>query len=178
MRASELARILSDVVPEIPSPILGLEQYTTPPELAVEIAFHAKMSGLLEGGVTVLDVGAGTCMLSLPMLLLDDSALVVAVEADPRLGGLCLEASRVLGVHERIVYAVQRVSDAIMPPLSSEPHLAVTNPPFGVWRRGADWGLLRYAMRSGARRVYAILKSGNLDLHSRRASSMGYECRM
>jgi putative methylase len=136
------------------------------------------MSGLVENGGVVLDIGAGTCVLSIPILMLGESVKAVAVDADRRLGGLCLEAARSLGVRDRIVYTVQWISEGVDPPLSGEPVLAVTNPPFGVWRKGADWEMLGYGMRSGAPRIYAILKSGNLDLHVRRAAAMGYGARL
>ncbi|MCE4612743.1 MAG: hypothetical protein F7C07_02785 [Desulfurococcales archaeon] len=178
MKVSELVKTLSRKVPEIPSPSLGLEQYTTPPEIAVEVAVHAMLSGLLDNDGLVLDIGAGTCMLSLPVLLLSDSVFVVAVEADVRLGSLCLNASKELGVHDRVLYVGQVIGTGMDPPLYRRPVLVLTNPPFGVWRKGADWELLGYGLRSGASRVYAILKSGNMSIHARRAKAMGYKARL
>jgi len=54
----------------------------------------------------------------------------------------------------------------------------VTNPPFGVWRRGADWEVLSYALNLGPEAVYAILKSGNLEFHAREAARRGYRARL
>ncbi|MEB3861315.1 MAG: hypothetical protein GSR84_03750, partial [Desulfurococcales archaeon] len=56
--------------------------------------------------------------------------------------------------------------------------LVVTNPPFGVQRRGADWEVLLHALEASRHRVYAILKSGNIDYHRRAAARVGYRVRL
>jgi putative methylase len=175
MSSSALARLLETTVPGIESPRRELEQYTTPADIAVRIAVHAKLSGALEGAV-VADLGAGTCRLVLPMIVMG-ARLGVAVDADPRLWRYCRRAAEALGVSDRLVYVASRLSGKLGP-LWGLIDLAVTNPPFGVWRRGADWEVLSHAMEAGVPRIYAILKSGNMHYHEARAREWGYSARL
>ncbi|MEM1873294.1 MAG: RsmD family RNA methyltransferase [Acidilobaceae archaeon] len=171
----ELARLLEKAAPRIPSPRLNLEQYTTPADLALKLALHAKLSGLLEDGV-VADLGAGTCRLALAALLLGASK-AVAVEADLRLSSLCLEAARELGVSDRLLFIASRVGRAEGPLARGGPDVILMNPPFGVHRRGSDTEFLLYAFSLEPSRVYAILKSGNLSYHASLSAENGYRAR-
>ncbi len=172
--ASRLAAIIERTVPRIPSPDPGLEQYTTPGDIAARLAATIAVRAGLDHAF--LDLGAGTCRLSAPLLLLGAEA-VVAVDADARLAPLCMRALEGLGAADRVVYLVARVA-AGRGPLRAFPGVVVTNPPFGVQRRGADREILEYAFSLGPWRVYAILKSGNEDFHRRLAGRWGYTLRV
>lgn len=175
MRLASLKRLIEEI-PPIPSPSPRLEQYTTPAEHAILLASHALHSGLLEGS-TVVDLAAGTCRLSLAFLLLGASR-AVAVDADRRLAPICLEAASRLGLGAGIAYIVSHISWPRGPLAPCSVDLAVSNPPFGVQRRGADWEVLGHALEAARLRVYALVKSGNIDYHRRAAARMGYSVRL
>ncbi|BAA79408.1 conserved hypothetical protein [Aeropyrum pernix K1] len=164
--------LLERAVNPIPSPRRELEQYTTPADIAVRIAVDALLRGLLEGALAA-DLAAGTCRLGLALLLYGASR-VAAVEADGRLAGLCLGAAEKLGLGGRIFFVASRVSRRRGPLAAGSVDLVATNPPFGVWRRGADWEVLEYALRLKPRAVYAIVKSGNMGFHAAKAAGLGY----
>lgn len=176
VRISKISKLLEEVTPGIPKPIRELEQYTTPAHIALRIAQHAKLSGLLEDSV-VVDLGAGTCRLSLATLLLG-APKVVAVDIERRLQPLCMEAARRLGLEGFIEFIVSHISRDRGPIGSCEGCIVVTNPPFGVWRRGADTEFILYALSLKPSRVYAILKSGNLGYHRGLALSRGYNVKL
>ena len=167
-----LARLLEEAAPRIPGPRRELEQYTTPADLALKVAGHAALKGVLEGAV-VADLAAGSCRLGLAALMLG-AGRMVAIEADVRLAKVCLEAARILGLDGLVSFIASRVRGRVGPLASGSIDLAFTNPPFGVVRRGADWEVLSHAMEARVPRIYAILKSGNLEFHRREASRRGY----
>ncbi|MEB3779861.1 MAG: METTL5 family protein [Desulfurococcales archaeon] len=175
VRIDKLAILIERTVPPIRSPILSLEQYTTPGDIAAKIALHAKLSGALDEAV-VADLGAGTCRLIVPLLILGASK-GYAIDVDERLAYECLNASRILNIGDKLIYIISRIKDE-MGPLRDSVDLVVVNPPFGVWRRGADWEMLSYALYLNPERVYAILKSGNIEYHTRMARKRGYEARV
>ncbi len=174
MRLSRLKRIIEQI-PPIPEPQVELEQYTTPAEIVVTIASHLTNTASMDT-LDVADLGAGTCRLSLPLLLLGARRLV-AVDADPRLARPCMEAASSLGVGGQLVYIVSRIIwKGPLAPCSVD--VAVSNPPFGVHRRGADWEVLAHSLEASRWRVYAVVKSGNIDYHARAASRFGYKVRL
>jgi putative methylase len=173
VRLHRLARVLEEAVPRIPRPRLDLEQYTTPAELALRLALYASR----DEPETIADLGAGTCRLAAAAALLT-GARVVAVEVDDRLAPLCLEAVDRLGVSGLVEFVSGRISLDNGPLAPGSIDVVITNPPFGVHRKGADWELLGYAMHLGARAVYAILKSGNFDFHAREAERRGYKANL
>jgi putative methylase len=176
VRISNLARMLEEATPRIPEPIRELEQYTTPADIALRIAQHAKLSGLLEGR-TVIDLGAGTCRLSIAALLLGASR-ALAVDVDRRLQPLCLEAARRFNLEGSLEFIASHISRDKGPLAVCEDCIVVMNPPFGVWRRGADTEFILYALSLKPVRVYAILKSGNLEYHGELALGRGYSVKL
>ncbi len=176
MRISRLSRMLEEATPRIPEPIRELEQYTTPAHIALRIAQHAKLSGLLDDNI-VVDLGAGTCRLSIAALLLG-APKAIAVDVDRRLQPICMEAARRFNLEGAIEFIASRISRDSGPLARCEDCIIVTNPPFGVWRRGADTEFILYALSLKPARVYAILKSGNLEYHGDLALSMGYKVRL
>ncbi len=173
MRLHRLAAALERVAPRIPDPKPELEQYTTPAEIAVELAAHAARARPRKAA----DLAAGTCRLAAALALLA-GVPVAAIEVDGRLAPHCLAAARGLGVAGLIDFIESRVTGPAGPLAPGSTDVVVTNPPFGVWRRGADWEILSHAMEAGARAVYAILKSGNMGFHEREAAKRGYKARL
>ncbi len=173
LRLGRLARLLEDAAPRIPNPDRSLEQYTTPADLALKIAAHAALSGILEGSI-VADLAAGSCRLALAALMLGASR-AIAVEVDARLAPLCLKASARLGLSDRLFFIASRINRSKGPLKPGSIDLVLTNPPFGVVKKGADWEILSYAISLRAERIYAILKGGNLDFHKSMASLSGYK---
>ncbi len=165
--------LLEREVPPIPNPSRNLEQYTTPAEIAVVVASRALLEGVLDGSM-VADLGAGTCRLAIAALLLGASR-AIAVDADGRLAPICLEAAARLGLEERISYVVSRVSSFAGPLRPGSVDLIIMNPPFGVWRRGADKEFIEYAASLRPKAIIAVVKSGNIEYHRRLASRLGYK---
>ena len=175
VKASRLKKLLESSVPPIRGGLRDLEQYTTPAEIALAMAMHAKLAGMLDGAV-VADLGAGTCRIAIAALLLGASK-AVAVDVDERFYGDCLRASRALGLDGRLSYVVSHISGGEGPLRRGLLDLVMMNPPFGVWRRGADTEFLEYAMSLRPRAVIAIVKSGNIGYHEALARKHGYELR-
>jgi putative methylase len=172
LRISSLARILEETVPRIPEPREELEQYTTPAELALRVSSYALIKFK---NAVVADLGAGTCRIALASLLLGASK-VVAVDVDPRLPPLCMDAARRLGLEDRLLYVISYVfKDS---GLLKNVDVIISNPPFGVKRRGADREFLEFSMRSRVPLIIAIVKSGNFNFHRGLALREGYEARL
>jgi len=170
-----LAAEIERAIPAIERPSRSLEQYTTPGELAAFIALHA--ASRIDSCRWAVDLAAGTCRLAAALALVL-GCRVVAVEADARLGAPCREGLERLGVDGNVAFVTHWIGRAAGP-LRRGPDVAVTNPPFGVARRGADWDILGYALsRLKPGLLYAILKSGNLDFHASRAREHGYRLRL
>jgi putative methylase len=153
VRYSRLRVVLEREVPGLPEPKRRLEQYRTPPELALEI-----VSKLPRGCSLVVDLGSGTGMLSYAASLAR-GVYAVGVEVDPA----AAEAARRSSLYrESIVDFV--VADASRLPLRRlEAACVVQNPPFGVVRRGADRLFVEAAAWLGARVILS------LHLYSERA---------
>jgi len=162
---------VEEAAPPIPAPDPLLEQYTTPGDIAARLAHTVAMRDPLSNA-RVADLGAGTCRLSLALALYGAPHLT-AVDADPRLPLLCISAFESLGL-EPPSYLVSMITRAGGPLRPGSIDVVVMNPPFGVQRRGADTVFLAYAMVLGADRIYAILKTGNEDFHTRLAKEYGY----
>ncbi len=169
-RVSQVVRLIERVSPPIPNPDPKLEQYTTPGEIAARLAQLVKLHGFI--GSSIADLGAGTCRLTLALSLFGASKLV-PVDADRRLAKLCLEAYEAASL-EPPSYIVSWISRDRGPLSPGSVRVIVMNPPFGVQRRGADTEFLLYAMSISPERIYAILKTGNEEYHTRLAGEHGY----
>ncbi|MEB3807146.1 MAG: METTL5 family protein [Desulfurococcales archaeon] len=175
-RVSEVARLVERASPRIPDPSPRLEQYTTPGDIAARLANWIALHEDLEFN-RIVDLGAGTCRLSIALALYG-ARYIIGVDADPRLAGYCRKAFSAIGsssLQGYIVSVIKRGSSLLR---QRAVDLVVTNPPFGVQRRGMDTVFLEYAMSLGVERVYAILKTGNEQYHSRLAARHGYSHRV
>lgn len=175
-RVSRVARLVEELAPPIPNPSPMLEQYTTPGDIAARLANTIMLEGGLGDGI-IADLGAGTCRLSLALALYG-AERIIAVEADPRLPPLCREAFQRAGLPGPEAYILSWIKPGGGPLIEGRVDTVVTNPPFGVHKRGADTAFLTYAMQLGARLIYAILKTGNEQYHTRLAEKYGYRHRV
>jgi len=160
------------VVAGFERPDAALEQYPTPPELAAHVVHLADLHGDVEGR-TVIDLGAGTGMLSLAAAL-RGPARVVGLELDG-------DALGVARANERRVAASAPVhwvrGDATRPPLSvAEPATVVMNPPFGAQdgNRNADRAFLETASEV-ARVSYSVHNAGSREFVEAFAADEGGE---
>lgn len=139
MLASRLRRVLEQEVPQHPRPRIELEQYRTPPEIAIELA-----SKLPSSCGVVLDLGTGTGMIAYAASLLGGH-YVIGIDVDDT----GLEAAR-----SSSLYAIALVdfvaADVQHLPLRRGGYCVVQNPPFGTRRRGADRVFVEAAASTGA----------------------------
>ena len=146
MSRRELARLV-DGLPGFPRPKQRLEQYPTPGDVVATIAWSMYMRGELSGYVA--DLGCGTGRIAYAVSLLGGKAICIDID---------LDAARVAAGLDLDV----AVCDVSKPCLRGV-HAVVMNPPFGVWRRGADTVFIRAASELGARVVYSIHKASTVD---------------
>ena len=152
VRRRELEILLGKVKPH-PKPDVHLEQYQTPPRLASTLLHMAAYTFNDLAGRTVCDLGCGTGILALGAAMLG-AEYVVGLDLDP-------EAVRVARENAAI-YRVENV-DWVAGPLETlggNFDVVVENPPFGVWRKGADLEFLGKALTL-APIVYSVHKAGN-----------------
>ena len=171
LRISRLAKLIESIIPPIERPDPMLEQYTTPGELAARIAILAALAVEDPGEAVAADLGAGTCRITAALALVGFSR-VIAVELDSRLLPICVEAIGRLNQESKIL-AVNARAEAL-PLASGKIDVIAMNPPFGVWRRGADTRFLVSAFELRPSRVVSILKSGNVQYFERLAGEWGY----
>ncbi len=170
----ELAMILDKEVPEIPEPIEALEQYTVPGDLAALMAWDVAGRYSIEDS-RILDLGAGTCRLAIALGLLG-AQTILAIEYDKRLIELCQENIRRLNLS----YIVQPIQAWITrnAGIVQGIDIVVSNPPFGVIRKGADRNFIEFALSKNVKAAYFIVKSGNYDFHRSLGAKYGYTTRL
>jgi putative methylase len=120
------------VVAGFDDPKAPLEQYHTPPDLAAHIVHLADLQDDVEGR-TVLDLGAGTGMLTLGAAL-RGPARAVGVEIDPAPLATARRNERRVGARADIEWIRADATDAPLCPPSREAVTVLMNPPFGAQR--------------------------------------------
>lgn len=159
MRKKQLEIFLSNLR-EMEDPDMFEEQYTTPGDIASEIALFAYHRGDVEGK-TVVDLGAGTGRLGIASLLLG-AKKVYFVEKDKRaidilndnLKTLTLKSDEILGEYE--------IKDGDVLDVLLRGDTIIQNPPFGTKKRKMDTNFLKKAFEIGDV-VYSLHKKGNYD---------------
>ncbi|MFP4169777.1 MAG: METTL5 family protein [Methanomassiliicoccales archaeon] len=149
MKKKEL-EMLVQRVPPIRDPQPGLEQYSTPADIASDVLFTAYWRGDIADR-RVMELGCGNGMFAIGASLLG-AETSLGVDIDPG----CLEQARenslALGARVELVRA--RAED-----LEARVDTVIQNPPFGAQRKGADRPFLRTALRC-ADRVYTLHLAG------------------
>lgn len=158
MDRGELERRLEDVE-GFDEPRVALEQYPTPPDVAAHLLHLAAMRGDLSGR-TVVDLGAGTGVLSLGAALLGPRR-VLGVERDPAALATARENEAALAPPAPVSWLR---GDATRPPLAAGDATVVSNPPFGAQdgAAGADRGFLA-AAGALASVSYTLHNAGSLS---------------
>jgi len=171
VRKKKLEIFLSNLK-EMEDPDMFEEQYTTPGDIAAEIALFAYHRGDIEGK-TVIDLGSGTGRLGIASLLLG-SKKTYFVEKDKRaveilkdnLKTLTLKTNQILGEYEITE------GDALLVLLRGD--TIIQNPPFGTKKRKMDTKFLKKAFEIG-NVVYSLHKKGNYDFIRNFALENGFE---
>ena len=149
VRKRDLAIALQKIKPH-PTPILALEQYTIPADLAAEILFTACYVHDDIRGRDIIDLGTGTGRLALGASLLG-AGYVVGIDIDLPSLKLASKAEKTLNAEADFILGkigtVRGSMDTVL-----------MNPPFGTKKAHADIEFLQCALQLG-RVVYTIHKS-------------------
>ncbi|NPA79803.1 MAG: methyltransferase [Thermotogae bacterium] len=159
--------ILLQSLGDFPDPKPHLEQYPTPPSVAVDMLNRAR--GDIAGKV-VFDLGCGTGMLSVGAALAG-ADMVVGVDVD---SDALKTAKRNVAFAEEVfgplrIYLVR----ARIPQFHFRADTVVMNPPFGMRRKGSDREFLLAAME-GANVVWTLLGHDSDPFVRRLAEDMGF----
>jgi putative methylase len=134
------------------SPLVKLEQYSTPAIVAAEMLHIAYLRGELN---TVCDLGCGTGILAIGAALL--GARVVAVEIDPNALNIAKKNAQKLGV--KVDFIRSDVTSIQLKGIET----VIMNPPFGAQKSSAgDRSFLKKAIGIG-KIVYSLHNVGSED---------------
>ena len=134
--------------PDFKQPIPELEQYSTPPDIALEIIKKVNASGNLSGKVA--DLGCGTGRLAIAAAIL--GAKVTGFEIDQKAISIAKDYSKLNNLEITwINQPIEGVEDSF--------DTVIMNPPFGSQRPGADKIFLEKAMEIAAH-IWTIHLSG------------------
>lgn len=149
------------------SPKPHLEQYPTPPSLAIKFLNMAKMD--IENKV-VVDLGCGTGILSIGASLLN-AKLVIGVDIDYdslRIAKMNLEYSKKMFPNIDVILVCADVKR-----FNFNADTVIMNPPFGMQKKGADRIFLECAMK-GAKVIWTLLGHDSDPFISRLAKNYGF----
>ncbi len=147
--------MMIDSLPAFKSPKLDLEQYATPGDIVATVVWDAYMRGLV-AGKRVADLGCGTGRFSYAIKMLGGQPICVELD---------LEALPTMEGIDNVICDVGSICIRYV-------DLVVMNPPFGVWRRGADIVFLEAALTI-SNVVYTIHKLSTLDFVVRYLDNLG-----
>ncbi len=133
----------------------SLEQYPTPPNIAATILFAAQVEHGDITGKTVLDLGCGNGIFAIGAALLG-AQRAIGIDIQSTALKVARQNSILLGTVDITDWVLGDVTTLV---LTKHIDTVVTNPPFGVKKRGADMAFLRTAL-SVADVVYSIHLSG------------------
>ena len=134
--------------PDFKQPIPELEQYSTPPDIALEMIKKVNASGNLSGKVA--DLGCGTGRLAIAAAIL--GAKVTGFEIDQKAISIAKDYSELNNLEITwINQPIEGVEDNF--------DTVIMNPPFGSQRPGADKIFLEKAMEIAAH-IWTIHLSG------------------
>lgn len=134
----------------------SLEQYPTPASIASAVLFSAEMEHGDISGKTVYDLGCGDGIFAIGAALLG-AERVIGVDVQSKALKASQRNSRQLGTEDTVDWVLGEVSSLqTLCPVDT----VVSNPPFGVKKRGADMRFLRKAI-SIADVTYSIHLAGD-----------------
>jgi len=152
-RKKNLEQII-ETSPPFPNPQRELEQYPTDSSTAAEILWTAYMERDIVNQ-RILDLGSGTGRLCVGASLLG-AKHSICLDIDVEALSSLIKWSKELNIYNIIDVIA---GDATTPPLrESSIDTIIMNPPFGVYRKGADINFLKSAMKL-AKKIYTIHKS-------------------
>jgi len=134
---------------------VSLEQYPTPATIAAAVLFSAEMDHGDIGGKLVFDLGCGDGIFAIGAALLG-AKKAVGVDVQSKALKASQRNSNLLGTEDTTDWVLGDVSNLT---LKAPIDTVLSNPPFGVKKRGADLGFLRKAI-SIARVTYSMHLSG------------------
>lgn len=163
MKKNELERSLQKIPPHS-NPKAGLEQYSTPANIAADMLFTAYINeDVFEK--RILDLGCGTGILSIGASML--GGYVTGVEIDPDAYNEALANVRNSGVSVSLV-------NSDIKEFEGKFDTVVMNPPFGSQKKNADRPFLECACRS-ANRIYSLHNSSTYNFLEKIVNSLGGE---
>lgn len=109
-------------------PIIGFEQYMTPPDLAAEILLRIEND---ISGFMVADLGCGTGMLGIGCALIGAN-FVLGLEIDMEAVQIATENIRNLNLHSKMDMITCDIKSIAMKALSKRFDTIIMNPPFGT----------------------------------------------
>ena len=145
--------ILLEKLKGFENPKIELEQYVTPPSLASEIVFNAKLMGDLEN--LVVDLGCGTGILSIASSLLSAEAVGFDIDRD----ALRIARENARAVDVEVDFVLCNVEKVYLKKSSSNVTV-IMNPPFGIQKRYADRPFIFKAMEI-ANIIWTIHSAGS-----------------
>jgi len=157
MKLKQLERDLSGLE-GFEKPSSHREQYTTPPDLAARLLYHAYMRGDI-GGRRVCDLGSGTGILAIGAALLGASS-VTGVEIDPDAIAVAARNAARKGVSP--VFIQGDINDPGLVDRVGPMDTVVMNPPFGAQNPHADRPFVNAALVI-APVTYGIFNRGSLS---------------
>lgn len=153
LKPSQIILILEKNVKRFSKPKRLLEQYRTPPEIAVEIALWLRSIGC----EIIVDLGTGTGMIAFASSLLGFYVVGVDIDLDA-----LIDATESRLYNSLVVDFIQ--ADVRYLPLRrgvSDRYCVAQNPPFGIQRKGQDTVFLKAAAELGARYIVSIHHGGS-----------------
>jgi putative methylase len=134
---------------------VNLEQYPTPPNIVSAILYSAEMENNDISNRTVCDLGCGDGIFAIGAALLG-ARYVVGVDVQSKALKEAQKNSIMLGTEDAIDFVLGDVSSRL---LGGPVDTVVSNPPFGVKKKGADLVFLSQAMTI-ANVIYSIHLAG------------------
>ena len=151
----QLAIELERHVRRVVNPKRHLEQYRTPANLAAHMVYY--MSNVKCG--IVVDLGCGTGMLTYAAsLLLSLYAVGVDIDSEQLVEGMKSK------LYSELIVDFVQADVNYMPLRISQGYCVVQNPPFGVWKRGADIEFLRAALTLRPLKIVSLHKYSDKSL--------------